>query len=140
MKDSTLAIGGLSALLVFIAAFLAWGRIELLGLAVSGTDGPFQGVWTLILSIAAGLILVWRRLDLSSRIDESSRSMVELGTKTGLLVAGAIIVLLALLDFGDLGDGVAMGEGLLITLLGGIGLVVAAVRIFREAEASGPSA
>ena len=140
MKDSTLAIGGLSALLVFIAAFLAWGRIELLGLAVSGTDGPFQGVWTLILSIAAGLILVWRRLDLSSRIDESSRSMVELGTKTGLLVAGAIIVLLALLDFGDLGDGVTMGEGLLITLLGGIGLVVAAVRIFREAEASGPGA
>ena len=66
--------------------------------------------------------------------------MVELGTKTGLLVAGAIIVLLALLDFGDLGDGVTMGEGLLITLLGGIGLVVAAVRIFREAEASGPSA
>ena len=149
MKKCTLALGGFSAFFVFVGSLLAWSTVDVFGetFGIRGTASGFFGVWTLLLSVLCALIITWRganipaRLDLSSKLTESQLNMVDMGTKIALPVAAALIFLLALLDFIDVAtsglDGVSVGFGLYVTLIGAIGLIAVGVKNLRKGKESG---
>ena len=102
---------------------------------------------TLLLSVLCALIITWRganipaRLGLSSKLTDSQLNMVDMGTKIALPVAAALIFLLALLDFIDVAtsglDGVSVGFGLYVTLIGAIGLIAVGVKNLRKGKEPG---
>ena len=149
MKKSMIALGGVSAFLVFLGSLLSWSTVDLFGetIGVRGTASGFFGTWTLLLSILSALIITWRgvdmptRLSLSSRLTDSQVNMVDTVMKISLPVAAALIFLLALVDFIDVAtsglDGVSVGLGLYVTLIGGMGLIAVGIRNIRRGGGSG---
>ena len=149
MKKCTLALGGFSAFLVFLGSLLSWSTVEFFGdtIGVRGTASGFFGTWTLLLSGLCAVVITWRgadipaRLDLSSKLTESQLNVVDMGTKIALPVAASLIFLLALLDFIDVAtsglDGVSVGLGLYVTLVGAIGLIAVGVKNLRKGKERG---
>lgn len=104
------------AVLVAIAAFLPWATF--FGVTVSGiggedVGGAKDGVLTLILAIAAGVLGLLRGL-----------GKAVLGAAIVAVVVGALVALIGAIDIADINDlGASVGAGLWLTLLGGLGLL-----------------
>ncbi|WP_146240437.1 hypothetical protein [Williamsia limnetica] len=122
---------GVFAVLVAIAAFLPWisGTISESGLGGDG-DGSNDGVLTLVLAVIAGIFGV-----VSVLINK--RSALHLTAGIVAVVTGLLVALIAIIDIADvmdakdtgevLGITVDVGIGLWLTLVGGIGLVIAGI-------------
>jgi hypothetical protein len=115
-------------LLTVIAAFLPWitGIIEVNGLGDSDT-GATDGVLTLILGAIALIFGV-----VSALI--AKRSGLHLTAGIIAVVTGILTVLIAMVDIADVRDaentfglGFEVGIGLWLTVVGGIGLVLAGI-------------
>jgi len=124
-----------SAALVAVAAFLVWAKVSGLGESIEikgigddaeGADtGANDGVLTLILAIAAAVLGIVRGL-----------GRWALGAAITILVCGAITVMIALADIGDVSDlkdiapegvTVDVGIGLTLTLVGGLVMTVVGI-------------
>lgn len=123
-SDGARAIGwfmlGASAV-VFISAFLPW--FEVLGISVNGIGGDDvggvkDGVLTLVLAVPAIVLGILR---------VTGKAM--LGSGITVLVVGALIALIAVVDMDDINDlpAASIGVGLWLTLLGAIVMVVSGV-------------
>ncbi len=134
---------GLSTATVFIGAFMPWFtvRAPFVGeLSKSGTEG--DGVITLILAVVAAVALF--------RWFNGSRTT---GVATTFSIIGVLVTGIAIFDLVDATnrasdlsaktDGLAQatpGAGLLVTLVGGIGLVLGAILAYNAAPVSEPPA
>lgn len=108
-------LGLVSAVVVGIAAFLPWitAGVEAGPVDVSASSTGIEGLGllTLLLAIiAVGVILVLRWEDFGTVV-------------TGIV--GVVVTVVALWKIVDIDGAVAPGIGLYLTVLGGIGLVVA---------------
>lgn len=107
-----IAVGG--AAVTALAAFLPWVSAGFL--SVTGIDG--DGLFTLLMAVAAAAVVLlreWEQLE-----------------QAAVGVLGVLVVLIAGATYGNLGgtsEMISMGAGigLHLTLLGGLGMVVAAV-------------
>ena len=118
MKSYSL-IAGASALLVVLGAFMPWVKLGFL--SANGTDG--DGVITLLLGVVAGVLVLVAA--------QSQGRLVSFGIGG----AGVVIVAVAAYDIITINDALndsdnifassaTVGEGLYVTALGGVGLVV----------------
>ncbi len=124
-RSEQIALG--SATVAALGAFLPWVTVSILGRSatVSGIDG--DGVFTLVMTVAAGILVLVRSWDRINKIAI---------TGLGVLTAGFAVMYIVDPAFGFEGSGpmaeaaqeaLSPGMGLYVTLLGGVGLVVAGV-------------
>lgn len=110
-------LGLISAVVTGIAAFLPWVtagmQVGPVDVSTSSTGIEGLGLLTLVLAIVAVAIVITIRFEAQAAI------------ATGIV--GAIIGIVALWKIVDLNDAVAPGIGLYLTLLGGLGLLVAGI-------------
>ena len=104
-------ISAVSILVVALAAFLPW--VSIFGMGVSGIQG--DGVITLVLSIAGGVVLVLTTGVLGEPKVAGKKSQI------ALLVLAVLVALVGLLDMNG-----AAAIGLYLTLFGGLAWVVGA--------------
>lgn len=104
-------ISAVSILVVALAAFLPW--VSIFGMGVSGIQG--DGVITLVLSIAGGVVLVLTTGVLGEPKVAGKKSQI------ALLVLAVLVPLVGLLDMNG-----AAAIGLYLTLFGGVAWVVGA--------------
>ena len=126
VQPAALAAAG-AALLVFIGALLPWVKAfaPLIGqVSKSGMEG--DGLYTLLISLAVLSGLLWATFGNGSQRPSFG----------GVLVAGIIVALIAVIDMNDVGSRrealsadssalvtVSIGEGLYLTLIGGLALI-----------------
>lgn len=118
-------ISAAAILVVVLAAFLPWA--SLFGMSVSGIDG--DGVITLVLAVAGGLVLV-----LTSGLTGKQPTAGRWPQLT-LVVLAALVALIALIDM----SGIA-AIGLYLTLFAGLAWVVGAIwQLNLSKQASTPA-
>lgn len=121
-----------AAVVTLIAAFLPWVTTDILGQKESfsgfGSEeyGAKDGVITLTLALVAGVVAVFRGLN-------KNQSAVHLAAAITATVCGALVLLVAMADIGDIsstnddfaggGFEISVGFGLYLTLLGGLVLL-----------------
>jgi hypothetical protein len=127
-------VAGVGVALVIVGAFMPWVKLSFI--SASGTDG--DGVLTLIIAAVAGGLIF---LGLSRGV----------AIQATIIGAGALICILAVYNMVDISgqdsevgleglfsENVSIGEGLYMTLVGGIAIVAGGVMGFR-ARMGGPS-
>ncbi len=111
-------VAGVAAVLVFIGSFLPWATVAGI-INVSGTSG--DGVITLILAIVSvALLAAIARTDVGAQPSKWLRG--------GVLLAGFVVMIIALVDIVDVGSSefASPGGGLILVLLAGIAQTAAA--------------
>ena len=121
--QATHILGVITAIVVFIAAFLPWASVDLVFASVSRSGIDYDdGIITLIIAVVAVGAILW------------STQRPKIGWAITFL-AGAMIAIVGLVDMADVGstDGVDVGIGLIFTFLGGMALIVISIFGFRQA-------
>jgi hypothetical protein len=104
--------------LAFFGAVLPWVTASIAGFSASanGLSGGEDGWFTMLFGLAAGGLAVWSFL----------KGILVRQAMIASAAAGAIITLIAIIDFSDVsGAYVSVGFGLILTLIVGLGFIAA---------------
>jgi len=145
-RDMLFMLAGGAAVLVVVGAFLPWVKATapLVGqITQSGVGDGGDGLYTLILGMAVIASLGWNYLGQPVGSRPGRSLFVLLG------LAGLAIAAVAIMDMGEVGDRrdaigsdlviVSTGEGLYMTLIGGVGVLAAGVLGFGQSTPGGPT-
>lgn len=131
-KDTQVVVllAAAAAFLVFIGAFLPWVKLAapFVGqITKTGMEGGSDGLYTFLMALGALGLLVWH----------SFGSADKRPVFIALAILGGIIAIVAIIDINDVNSRadelspearematITIGEGLYLTLIGGIGLVL----------------
>ncbi len=131
-----LIIAAVAVLLVVIGAFLPWIKLAapLIGqISKSGMEDGSDGLYTLLMGLGAGALLAWYHFGTGQ----------ERQVFIGVGVLGALIAIVAGVDINDVNSRadeltqaqqrlatITVGDGLYLTLVGGIGLALTGAATF----------
>jgi hypothetical protein len=129
-----------SAIVLFVASFLPWFKIDFLGGSVSGNGWDVGFFWGGIPALIALAMLAHIALsNFAENVNLPDLPWPRVHMIAGI-VAGAIVVLKLLLGHSELGVDFDRGYGLFLAALGGIGLAAGGFLLYRESSGSGTTA
>jgi hypothetical protein len=129
-----------SAIVMFIASFLPWFKIDFLGRSISGNGWDIGFLWCGI-PVILGLVMLAHvaisNFAPDTKLPELPWPRVHM---IAGIVAGALVLLKLLLGHSEVGVDFDRGFGLFLAAVAGIGLAAGGFLYNKEAETAGPMA